>query len=68
MNYSYEIKNCDYSPYEKKITEYLDDELQGDWYVAFIKNPMNDFDGLHLLDSFQRTKKWVSQNYPELLL
>jgi hypothetical protein len=68
MNYTYEIKYSDYSPHEKKIIEYLDDELQGDWYLDFIKNPKNDFDGLHLLDSFQRTRKWASQNYPEWLL
>ena len=71
MNYTYEIKNSDYSPdiSEMMIIEFLNDEFQESWYLAFLKkNRMNDFTVLHLRDSFKRTRSWVLQNHPELLL
>jgi len=71
MNYSYEIKNSDYSPdiSEMMIIEYLNNEYQDSWYLDYLKkNRMNDFTVLHLRDSFVRTRNWVLQNHPELLL
>jgi hypothetical protein len=51
------------------IIEFLNDEFQESWYLAFLKkNRMNDFIVLHLRDSFERTRNWVLQNHPELLL
>jgi hypothetical protein len=71
MKYSYEFKNSDYSQdtSEIMIMEFLNDEFQESWYLDFLKiNHKNDFIVLHLRNSFERTRKWVQQNHPELLL
>lgn len=71
MNYSYELKNSDYSQdvSEIMIMEFLNDEFQESWYLSYLKiNRMNDFGVLHLRNSFVRTRNWVLQNHPELLL
>ena len=71
MNYTYEIKNSDYSQgiSEMIIIEYLNDEFQDSWYLDFLKkNRINDFSVLHLRNSFTRTRNWVLKNYPEILL
>lgn len=68
MNYTYEIKDSIYSPDGIEITEYLDDEFSyHNWYLVVLKNShQNDFPAT--FDSFERTKNWVLQNHPELLL
>jgi hypothetical protein len=71
MNYTYEIKNSDYSPdiSEMMIIEFLNDEFQESWYMRYLKkNRIDNFMVLHLRDSFERTRNWVLQNHPELLL
>lgn len=67
MKYTYEIKDSIYSPNGMEITEYLDDEFHDIWYLVVLKNShQNDFPAS--FDSFERTRNWVLQNYPELLL
>lgn len=67
MNYTYEIKDSIYSPNGIEITEYLDDKFHDMWYLVVLKNGrMGDFPAT--FDSFERTRNWVLQNYPELLL
>ena len=67
MKYTYEIKDSIYSPNGMEITEYLDDEFHDMWYLVVLKNShQNDFPAS--FDSFERTKNWVLQNHPELLL
>ena len=71
MNYTYEIKNSDYSPdiSEMMIIEYLNDQFQDSWYMRYLKkNRIDDLRVLHLRNSFMRTRNWVLQNHPELLL
>ena len=71
MNYRYELKNSDYSQdlSEMMIIEYLNDEYQDSWYLASLKTrSINDFMIFHLKDSFKRTRNWMLQNHPELLL
>jgi hypothetical protein len=60
------VSSIDYR--EIIIIELLNDEFQESWYLNFLKNSKNDFLALHLRDSFQRTKNWVLQKHPELLL
>ena len=69
MNYTYEIKNSDYSPdiSEIMIIEFLNDEFHDMWYLVVLKNGrMGDFPAS--FDSFERTRNWMLQNHPELLL
>ena len=71
MNYSYQLKNSDYSQdvSEIMIMEFLNDEFQESWYLSYLKiNRTSDFIVLHLRNSFERTRNWVLQNHPELLL
>jgi hypothetical protein len=74
MNYTYELKNSDYSQdvSEMMIIEYLNDEYQVSWYLASLKTrSINDFMIFylfHLKDSFKRTRNWTLENHPELLL
>ena len=71
MNYSYQLKNSDYSQdvSEIMIMEFLNDKFQESWYLSYLKiNRTSDFIVLHLRDSFERTRNWVLQNHPELLL
>lgn len=67
MKYTYEIKDSIYSPNGMEITELLDDEFYDMWYLVVLKNGrMGDFPAT--FDSFERTRNWVLQNHPELLL
>ena len=71
MNYSYKLKNSDYSQdvSEIMIMEFLNDEFQESWYLSYLKiNRTSDFIVLHLRNSFVRTRNWMLQNHPELLL
>ncbi len=71
MKYNYEIKNSDYSSSminEMTIIEYLNNEYKENWYLHYLKNNYMDHWDLHLKNSFMRTKKWLLQNHPELLL
>jgi len=74
MNYTYEIiEQEDNSLYLKRkvitIIELLDLEYQESWYLNFLKQKdMNHFAVSHLRNSFQRTKQWILENHPELLL
>jgi len=75
MNYSYEIKNSD-SHYEMIITEWLDNEYENSWHLHHLKNNYKPYWDPHRIElynenqknSFERTKNWVLQNHPELLL
>jgi hypothetical protein len=64
MNYTYTIENSNYSSSEKKIIELLNNKLNRVWYINQLKNARSPAIG----DSFQRTKKWLEANHPELLL
>lgn len=67
MKYTYEIKDSIYYPNGMEITEYLDNEFCDMWYLVVLKNShQNDFPAT--FDSFERTRNWVLQNHPELLL
>ena len=71
MNYTYELKNSDYSQNvsEIMIIEYLNNEFQEIWYLASLKTRgINDFMIFHLKDSFKKTRNWVLQNHPEMLI
>ena len=70
MNYTYELKNSDYSQdvSEIMIIEYLNNEYKENWYLPYLKNNCMDHWDLHLKNSFMRTKKWLLQNHAELLL
>jgi hypothetical protein len=49
---------------KKKIIELLNNKLNRVWYINQLKNARSPAIG----DSFQRTKKWLEANHPELLL
>ena len=70
MNYSYEIQDSDYSRNinEIIIIELLNNEYKENWYLPYLKNNCMDHWDLHLKNSFMRTRNWVLQNYPELIL
>ena len=67
MNYTYTIENSNYSSNEKKITELLNNKLNRVWYINQLKNAQS-WNTTSVVNSFQRTKKWLLQKHPELLL
>lgn len=75
MNYTYEIKDSGLH-YEMTIIEYLNDEYKEIWYLYYLKNNYKpymdpqkpDSHNENLKNSFVRTKDWVLQNHPELML
>jgi hypothetical protein len=67
MNYTYTIENSNYSSSEKKIIELLNNKLNRVWYINQLKNAKN-WNTTSVVNSFQRTRDWAIQNYPELLL
>ena len=65
MNYRYEIDN-------DKVIEHFTDandtpicEEKIEWYIDIFEYQIEPF---QLILSFYRTKKWLLQNYPELIL
>jgi len=67
MSYSYTIESSYYSPNGTEITEYLDDQFNDLWFVIVLKyGCMEDFPAS--FDSFERTRNWVMENHPELMI
>jgi hypothetical protein len=70
MNYTYEIKNP-ITHGEETIIEFLNNKFNNCWYPSHLKNKKY-FNLLPnpspTLASLERTKNWVLQNHPELLL
>jgi hypothetical protein len=76
MSYTYEIKNSDLY-YEMIIIEWLDNKYENSWHLHLLKNnykpymdpfPFTCDDNENQKNSFERTKNWVLQKHPELLL
>ena len=63
MNYRYKIKNDSVTEFENKI-------YNGNWSFEFLKKNTAPslFSFMGVADSFHRTKEWLLQNHPELLL
>jgi len=67
MNYVYTIENSSYSPNEKKIIESSNNKMIRVWYLNQLKY-VKTKNLSKLAESFVRTKNWVLENHPELLL
>ena len=67
MNYVYTIENSSYSPNEKKIIESSNNKMIRVWYVKQLKY-VKTKNLSKLVDSFVRTRNWLLENHPELLL
>jgi hypothetical protein len=65
MNYSYEIKDDIYHiENDKQIIEFINNKYNRIWYLTVLRKKFYPLE----FDSFQRTRNWVLQNHPELLL
>jgi hypothetical protein len=65
MNYHYEIKDDIYHiENDKQIIEFINNKYNRIWYLTVLRKKFYPLE----FDSFQRTKNWMLQNYPELLL
>jgi hypothetical protein len=64
MNYSYRIEIG-------SVTEFEDDLYNGNWSFSYLIGNNNDFlmtNHMEVVNSFNRTKKWILENHVELLL
>ena len=65
MNYSYEIKDDIYHiENDKQIIEFINNKYNRIWYLTVLRKKFYPLE----FDSFQRTRNWMLQNHPELLL
>jgi len=66
MNYSYTIQHSNIYN-DKEILEFINDKYNHSWYLSALKAsiiPFTTYDS----KSFNRTKKWMLENYPELFI
>ena len=64
MNYSYRMEI-------DSVTEFEDDLYNGNWSFQSLRVHSNDFlitNHMEVIHSFNRTKKWMLENYMEMLL
>jgi len=64
MNYTYEIENDGVT--EIGVTEI--GVLNLNWSIKSLRNQFHPNPELSVSDSFNRTRKWVLENHPELLI
>lgn len=65
MNYSYILNNL--SSKNQEVKEFLNDTYVYSWTIYLLKHDFLAWDSSEI-DSFNRTKKWLIENYPELVL
>lgn len=70
MNYSYKIKNNEITEYDNQKCRVI--EI---WHIDSLKaRNFKNFGGdlrpklKYISDSYQRTKEWIQENHPELLI
>lgn len=64
MKYSYRIEIS-------SVTEFEDDLYNGNWSFSSLRGHSNDFlmtNHMEVVNSFNRTKKWMLENHMEMLL
>jgi hypothetical protein len=67
MKRIYEIKN-------DSVTEFENNRYNGNWSFEILKKDTTPSlfsfmgDAEHVISSFRRTKQWIIENHPELLL
>ena len=63
MKYKYKIK-------DESVTEFENGIYNGTWSFEVLKKdtPPSIFSFMGIDDSFDRTKKWLLQNYPEFFI
>jgi hypothetical protein len=65
MNYNYEIKDDIYHiENDKQIIEFINNKYNRIWHLTVLRKKFYPLE----FDSFQRTRNWMLQNHPELLL
>jgi hypothetical protein len=59
MTYSYEVEG------KYIITEITNDDFKINWTVRELTTVYNP---MHFIESYRRTKEWLKENHPELLI
>ena len=70
MNYKYQLQEEDDDGYSKiEVIEFLEEEYINTWTLNILSQNFTnkDFFSIKDFESFKRTKKWLENNYPDLL-
>ncbi len=69
MNYKYKLQEEDDGYSKIEVVEFLEEKYINTWTLNILSQNFTskDFFSLKEFESFKRTKKWLENNYPELL-